>query len=421
MKQPHIIAATLAALFLLLPCRQAAALSLDISHENTTQLLNDRLDSAAEDLRFYENFYCNLSDPGETDLSCAADINVSNYYAPVSGSRFDLGSLYLDWQKAVGNAGFTLGRQFLSEFSTVPSYFDGLLLRYEGSLLSARAYGGMRAPSRFETALIQTDGKALQAGLWTDVRPLRFAALGLGVHAQKNENRVQELRLAASLNSRIGRHAGINSACRYETSGRTLEYYSVRLRSTPGSVFSLGIHGLGQSSAIDSLNFYRRMFLARFNEGGASAGLRFGKDAFLNLDGAMRYFADGSDLNLGATGYFHGLSLRFGSVSGVSGQSWCLVPAYSLRYREIAELSASGTFWHYEADTSGPVVRDAAVYALEGRWFAPLRARSFGLVVQPRFEYLVNNYYRRDVRLWLFTRLDFSLFRESASPESGQE
>ncbi len=406
------------ALLLSLSRQEALPLSLDISHENASQLINDRLDTAADDRRFYENFSIDLSNPGTTDLSCVADLNVTNFYAPASGSRLDIGSLYLDWQKLLGNVGLTAGRQFLSEFTATPSYFDGVVLHYNGTLLSTRAYGGMRIPSRFVSTPVEFNGKAAEAGFWADLRPHRTTVVGIGAHEEQDENGNRELRLAASLKSHVNRYADISSVFRYETSHKSLEYYSVRLRSSPLKMLSLELYGLGQSWALDSLNFYRRMFLTRFNEAGGRAGLHLSNDAFLYLDYAKRFFAKGNDNDLDATVWFKGASLRFGSVEGVSGKSRRLVPAYTLRLHEVAEISASASFWHYEADSTGSIMRDAAAYTLEGRWFVPLRRTGLNLVVEPRLEYLTNTYYSRDIRLWLFTRLSFSAFWKSSPLES---
>ena len=226
---------------------------------------------------------------------------------------------------------------------------------------------------------------------------------------------------------------------RFSAYHKGIDRFDTRLRFLPGKVGDISVYWLGEKGVIDSVNYFSAMFFKQLHEFGltanffSDAGIAVqldyhatsfvdeGADHFMSVDVSHRYFCLGGVLGFG----YHGASvrpyggfslpfLRFFSLEGNAeffrtfpvqvrpaaydparvDSIWSLAVSDTLRSLLLAQLEA-------ETRSIKMTPRNAVLFAGGLKMaFTPI-----GLTIYPRVEYIMNRYYKQDVRFLLTTNL----------------
>jgi hypothetical protein len=401
----------------LLLASEPRALSLDLYHGNIYYARDDRVDTltsaSARRNNFYEDIGLTLRNPGATGLSFSSDVSLTNDKLTRLAKQYEIRSTSLDWVHDSLGLGLSLGRQFVNTFARNAGYMDGLSFVYDaGKLFALSVFAGTANPSRFSDTVLSLDPKALEAGVYGNVRIVKGTMLGLGIAADKQDGDGRQLRAAASVNSGIARVLDVRGHARFEITHLNLDEYFVSARVVRWDMIRFGIHAAGQAKQIDSVNYYERLFLDRYNEGGVDLGFFPLKDLSLVGRLSLRTFGAGSDYLADCRIYFKGLSLLVTANSGVHGTMYQITPGYTLSYAQLFNIGAAFQYDQYSTELR-PEWRYAYTTYAFMRWFVPWFTPGISLVLEPQVEYLVNDYYKKDVRVMFMSRFNFHGFWQS--------
>jgi hypothetical protein len=402
-----------------------AALSLDLHHENTYYGRSDKFDTTLHRDNFYEALNFTVQNPGSSGLSFSSDMGIVNNKPGGMPKQYEIRSTSLDWSNSALGLGCSVGRQFVHSFAREAGYLDGVSAEYDaGKRFAVSAFAGMDAPPRYTDSILnpglfKADPKALTAGVFGTVRFMKATEFGIGASADRQVGDDRPIRAAASLSSKVARNVDIRGNVRYEVTDKALEVYNLAGRYFPSDKIMIGAHVGGQGKVIDSVNYYERMVLNRYNEAGLSLGYSPARSISFLGGYSVRLFSNDSLDNLAdAAVIYKGASLRFSLESGAHGSGVELTPGYVFTMATNATIGASVQFnrYSYLMDLPGEWHNAYTAVAFM-RWYAPWFAPAVTLVVEPQVEYLVNDYYTRDVRVLFITRLNLHKFWQSGQPQ----
>jgi hypothetical protein len=327
--------------------------------------------------------------------------------------QYELRSTSLDWNHEASGIGLSLGRQFISSFAIDAGYLDGLSMAYDvGKLLSLTAFAGTAAPSRYSDSILSLDPRRVQAGFYGLARILRGTEVGLGVSADKQDDDQRQYRVAASVRSEIGNIVDLRGNLRFDITSGGMDQYFLQARLLRWDRVQVALHVAGQAEQIDSVNYYERLILNKYDEVGLMVGFCGAMDvSFLGAYSA-RVFGEGVDNMASCKILAKGASLRLTANSGVHGTTFEIVPGYTFTYAQVFDVGAAFQFDCYET-VLVPDWRNAYTTLAFGRWFVPWFTPVVSLVLEPQVEYLVNDYYKNDFRVMFLSRFNFHGFWQS--------
>lgn len=398
-----------------------SALSLDLHHGNVYYARSDKFDTLSHRDNFYEDLGFSLQNPGSSSLSFSSDIGIVNNKISGMPSQYEIRSSTLDYSSEKLGLGASVGRQFVNNFTRDAGYLDGLSVGYDlGKLLSLSGFAGMTIPSLYTDSIINPgiihlDSKALTAGFFGNVRIMQHTEFGIGASADEQIGNDRLVRAAASLSSKLAKNIDLRGNIRYELTDHALEIYNLSGRFFPSDMVMIGAHVAGQAKIIDSVNYYERMIFNTYNEAGLSFGFYPAKNVSVIGNYGIRIFHNDSLDNL-ADLYllFKGLSLRASLGSGAHGTNYEVMPGYTFSWAQIASVGLTFQVNHYKYIFEQPFVwRDAYTVVGFMRWFVPWFTPAINLVVEPQVEYMVNDYYKQDVRVLFISHLNFHRFWRS--------
>ena len=398
------------------------ALSLDLYHGNIYYARDDRVDTissaTARRNNFYEDIGVSLQNPGSTGLSFSSDVSMTNDKLTHMAKQYEVRSTSLDWENEAWGLGASLGRQFVNTFTRDAGYLDGLSLNWDiAKVVALSAFAGTALPSRYSDSLVNVNPKAVAAGFYGTVRIVRGTELGVGLAADKQDENGRPYRVAASIKSDIGHMADIRGHARYEITQKSLDEYFLQARFIKGDFLQLGVHAAGQAKRIDSTDYYERIFLDKYNEGGLLVGLYPAKGVSLCGTYSLRSFGAGMDHLANCNISAKGASLLLCMNTGVHGTMYRIMPGYTLAYAQLLELGGAFEFNRYNTQLA-PDWRNAYTALVFMRWFVPWLTPGISLVLEPQVEYLVNDYYKKDIRVMFLSNFNFHGFWQSEQYEA---
>ncbi len=402
-------------------CSAVFGVSLNVYEGNTYYARDDRVDTVssatARRNNFYEDVGLAVRNPGASALSFSSDVSVTNDKTSGMPKQYELRSTSLDWTHEPLGLSASLGRQFVNTFALDAGYLDGLSLGYDaGKVLSLYAFGGTATPSRYSDSIASLDPKRVQAGFYGSARFLRGTEVGLGVSADKQDSDLdRHYRAAASLRSDIGHVVGVRGHVRYDVTSQTLDEYYLEAGLVRWDMLHLAIHAAGRASQIDSVNYYERLVLDKYNEGGMVIGLGFLRDVSFLGAYSLRAFGEGTDHLASCNLLAKGASLRLDVNTGVHGTTYEIVPGYTFAYAQVFDIGAAFQFDRYKTLLVTDW-RNAYTTLAFCRWFVPWLTPVVSLVLEPQVEYLVNDYYKSDFRVMFMSRFNFHGFWQSGQP-----
>ncbi|HUI93855.1 MAG TPA: hypothetical protein VLX68_16550 [Chitinivibrionales bacterium] len=404
------------------------ALSLDLYHGNIYYARDDRVDTVssatARRNNFYEDVGLTLRNPGATGMSFSSDVCMTNDKASGFAKQYEIRSTSLDWNNDATGLGMSLGRQFVNTFARDAGYVDGLSFSYDaGKLFSLSAFAGTANPSRYSDSILSLDPKAATAGFYGNLRIVKGTMLGLGVAADKQDSAAGRLyRFAASGSSDIAHTVEVRGHARFEATTKTLDDYYLSARLIRWDMVQFGLHAAGRASQIDSVEYYERIFLNRYNEGGFFIGLYLMKNLSLYGTYSLRNFGEGADHLADCRILFEGLSVVLNANTGVHGTMYEITPGYTFSYAQLFDLGAAFQYDQYKTEL-WPDWRKAYTAEVFMRWFVPWLTPLVSLVLEPEVQYLSNDYYKKDFRVLFMSRFNFHGFWQSGQKqvaENGQ-
>jgi hypothetical protein len=397
-------------------CSAACAVSLNVYEGNTFYGRSDKFDTTALRDNFYEDVGLAVRDPGAAALSFSSDLSATNDKTSGMPRQYELRSTSLDWTHEPLGLSLSLGRQFVNTFALDAGYLDGLSFGYDaGKVLSLYAFGGTASPSRYSDSIVSLDPKRVQAGFYGIARVLRGTEVGVGVSADKQGEDDRHYRAAASLRSDIGHVVGVRGHVRFDVTSKTLDEYYIEAGLVRWEMLHLSVHAAGRASQIDSVNYYERLVLDKYNEGGMVIGLGFLRDVSFLGAYSLRAFGVGIDHLASCNILAKGASLRLDVNTGVHGTTYEITPGYTFAYAQIFDIGAAFQFDRYKTLLVSDW-RNAYTTLAFGRWFVPWFTPAVSLVLEPQVEYLVNDYYRSDVRVMFLSRFNFHGFWQTGQP-----
>ena len=393
------------------------ALSLDLYHGNIYYARDDRVDTissaSARRNNFYEDIGFSLQNPGSTGLSFSTDVSMTSDKLTHMARQYEVRSTSLDWENEAWGLGASLGRQFVNNFTRDAGYLDGLSLNWDmGKVVALSAFAGTALPSRYSDSIVNVNANAVAAGFYGTVRVVRGTEIGVGVAADKQDENGRPYRVAASVKSHLGHVVDIRGHARYEITQKSLDEYFLQARLVGWDFLQLGVHAAGQAKRIDSTDYYERMFLDKYNEGGLLFGLYPAKRVSLYGTYTLRAFGSGIDHLANCNIAVKGASLLLGMNTGVHGTMYRIMPGYTFAYAQLFELGAAFEFNRYTTQLV-PNWRNAYTALAFMRWFVPWLTPGVSLVLEPQIEYLVNDYYKKDVRVMFLSNFNFHGFWRS--------
>jgi|WetSurMetagenome_2_1015567.scaffolds.fasta_scaffold01084_9 hypothetical protein len=404
---------TAAEILLAALCSTTFAISLNVYEGNTYYGRSDKFDTTSLRDNFYEDIGLAVRNPGAAALSFSADMSVTNDKTSGMPKQYELRSTSLDWNHEQVGLNLSLGRQFINTFALDAGYLDGLSVGYDaGKVLSLYAFGGTASPSRYSDGIISLDPRRIQAGFYGTARIVRGTELGLGASADKQGDNDRHYRAAASLRSDIGHVVDIKGHGRFDVTSKTLDEYYIEAGLVRWDRLRLAVHAAGRAAQIDSVNYYERLALNRYNEGGALVGLSWARDISFLGAYSLRAFGDSLDHLASCNFLFRGISLRLNMNTGVHGTTYEIVPSYVFTYAQAWDVGAAFQFDRYKTVLVSDW-RNAYTALVFGRWFVPWLVPAISLVIEPQVEYLVNDYYKSDLRVMFQTRFNFHGFWQS--------
>jgi hypothetical protein len=403
----------------------ALALSLDLYHGNIYYARDDRVDTVsnatARRNNFYEDIGVTLKNPGSTGLSFSSDVSMTNDKLTHMARQYEIRSTSLDWEKEEWGIGASLGRQFVSNFARDAGYLDGLSLNWDiAKIVALSAFAGTALPSRYSDSLLTMNPAAVAAGFYGTVRIVKGTELGVGVAADKQDDNGRPYRVAASVKSDLGHVVNIRGHARFEITQRSLDEYFLQARLVTWDFLQFGVHAAGQAKRIDSTDYYVRLFLDKYNEGGLLVGLYPAKGISLYGTYTLRAFGAGIDHLANCNIVARGASLLLGMNTGVHGTMYRIMPGYTFAYAQLFELGGAFEINRYTTPLV-PDWRNAYTALAFMRWFVPWLTPGVSLVLEPQVEYLVNDYYKKDVRLMFLSNFNFHGFWRSGQEPAGKE
>jgi hypothetical protein len=403
----------------------ARALSLDLYHGNIYYDRDDRVDTLASETarrnNFYEDIGLSLQNLGSTGLSFSSDVSMTTDKLTHMARQYDIRSTSLDWENRAAGLGASLGRQFVNNFARDAGYLDGLSLAWDKGHLALSAFVGTAMPSPYSDSIVKiTALKAVEAGFFGAMRVAAGTEIGLGASADIQDESTRPYRLAASLKSDLGHTVAVRGHARYEISRQSLDEYFLQARFIPLDIVRLSLHAAGRAQRVDSVDYYERIFLDKYNEGGMAVGLYPAQG--ISLDGAysLREFGAGADHLASCNIAAKGAALLLGANAGVHGTMYRIMPAYTFTCAQLFELGASFEFNRYSTQLA-PDWRNAITALAFMRWFVPWLTPGVSLVLEPQVEYLSNDYFKKDVRVMFLSIFNFHVFRQSGPEATGRE
>jgi hypothetical protein len=397
------------------------ALSLDLYHGNVYYARDDRVDTvtsaSARRNNFYEDLGLTLQNPGIAGLSFNADVSMMTDKLSGLKKRYEIRSTTLDYTNEAVGLNIGLGRQFINSFARNTGYVDGLSIGYDaGSLLSLSAFVGTANPSRYSDTILSLDPKATEAGLYGMFRIVRGMEIGVGFAADKQLGDTRQYRVAASASSDLGHIVDVQGHARFDISRKVIDEYHLLARLIALDWMQVGLHAAGQARQIDSVNYYERMFLDRYNEAGLLIGFYPVKDVTMLGTYSLRVFGKGTDHLADCNIVVKGASLRLGMNTGVHGTLYEVIPGYTFTYAQVFDIGAAFQFDRFNTELQ-PDWRNAYTTIAFMRWFVPWFTPGVSLVLEPQVEYLINDYYKKDVRVMFLSRFNFHGFwQEKQNP-----
>jgi hypothetical protein len=402
-----------AAILLLMLASGGFAVSLDLYEGNTYYGRSDKFDTTGTLDNFYEDVNLSVRNPGATGLSFSSDLSATNDKTTGMPKQYELRSTSLDWSHEASGLGLSLGRQFVNNFALDAGYLDGLSAGYDaGKFLSLSAFAGTAAPSRYSDSILSLDPRRVQAGFYGVGRILRGTEVGLGASADKQEGDDRQYRLAASVRSDIGHFVDIRGNGRFDVTSKVLDQYFLEARLVKWDRVLLALHAAGQAEQIDSVNYYERLILNKYNEAGFMLGFFGAPDISLLGAYSLRDFGEGVDHLASCNILAKGASLRLNANTGVHGTTYEIIPGYDFTYAQVFDIGAS-----FQVDRYKTLLvtdwRSAYTALAFCRWFVPWFTPTVSLVLEPQVEYLVNDYYKKDFRVMFVSRFNFHGFWQS--------
>jgi hypothetical protein len=401
------------------------ALSLDLYHGNIYYARDDRVDTissaTARRNNFYEDIGVTLRNPGSTGLSLSSDVSMTNDKLTHMARQYEIRSTSLDWKNEEWGTGASLGRQFVNNFARDAGYLDGLSLNWNiGKIVALSAFAGTGLPSLYSDSIVNVNPKAVEAGFYGTVRVVSGTELGVGVAADKEDETGRPYRVAASVKSDIGHVVDVRGHARFEITQKSLDEYFLQARLVKWDFLQLGVHAAGQAKRIDSTDYYERLFLDKYNEGGLLVGLCPAKGVSLYGTYTLRAFGAGIDHLANCNIAAKGASLLLGMNTGVHGTMYRIMPGYTFAYAQLFELGGAFEFNRYTTPLV-PDWRNAYTALAFMRWFVPWLTPGVSLVLEPQVEYLVNDYYKKDIRVMFLSNFNFHGFWQSGQESAGKE
>jgi|GEM_PF-2720364 hypothetical protein len=396
----------------------AFALSLDLYEGNTYYGRSDKFDTTSVRDNFYEDLNLALRNPGDVPLSFSSDVSVTNDKTTGMPTQYDIRSTSLDWAPESSGISMSLGRQFVNSFARDAGYLDGLTMNYDaGRVLSLAAFAGTAAPSRYTDSIVSIDPRRVEAGLYGIARIVRGTELGIGLASDKEDADQRHYHAAGSVRSDVDHIVDFKGHARYDITARSMDDYFLQASLVKWNFLRFGLHVAGQSEQIDSVNYYERLFLNKYNEGGMLLGLYAARDISLEGNYSLRSFGEGIDHLASCNILAKGASLRLCANTGVHGTTYEIVPGYTFTYARIGDVGAAFQFDRYKTLLQPDWSNAYTAYAY-GRWTVPWFTPVVSLVLEPQVEYLVNDYYKKDVRVLFMSRFNFHEFWQSGRSDA---
>ncbi len=396
----------------------AFALSLDLYEGNTYYGRSDKFDTTSVRDNYYEDLDFALRNPGAAALSFSSDVSVTNDKTSGMPKQYEIRSTSLDWAHEASGISLSLGRQFVNSFARDAGYLDGLTMGYDaGKVLSLAAFAGTAAPSSYTDSIVSIDPRRAEAGLYGIARIVRGTELGIGLASDKEDADERHYHAAGSVRSDVAHIVDFRGHARYDITARSTDDYFLQARLVKWEFLQLGVHVAGQSEQIDSVNYYERLFLNKYNEGGMLLGLYAAQDISVAGNYSLRSFGEGIDHLASCNILVKGGSLRLCANTGVHGTAYEVVPGYTFTYAQAGDLGAALQFDRYKTLLQTDWRNAYTAYAF-GRWTVPWFTPAVSLVLEPQVEYLVNDYYTKDIRVLFMSRFNFHGFWQSGQSDA---
>jgi len=398
-------------------CGNVIATTLELFNQNIYYGRDDRVDTitsaTARRNNFYNNIGLDINNIGLTGLSFFSDVNITNDKFTGFAKKVEIRSTNLQWENTNAGLNISVGRNYVYNFSKDATYLDGINLNYDaGKIVSVSAFSGTNVPSRYSDSILSLKITDLETGFYSNFRIIRGTTLGFGITGNKQIKDSRFYTVGASLLSDIANIVLISANTRFEITNKNLDKYFINADFIKFTNINLALHLAGEAMQIDSINYYQRMILEKYNEIGLSGGLYPLKDLSLLGSYSLRAFSQGLDHLTDFRIFYKGISLLLKANTGVHGTTYQIMPAYEYNYAQIFTLGGGFNYNRYNTELN-PLWRDATCAYVFMRFFIPWFAPSINLIVEPQFEYLTNEYYKKDVRVMFMSRLNFSGFKSS--------
>jgi hypothetical protein len=373
-------------------------------------LYKNQLDTLQPFVNFYEGLLLQGRNLNHTNLSVSSNLNFTNRFQGTGRNGLELSHLYLDWQDDSSRVSLRAGRQGFYD-GVVPLFLDGLRARWRPHRIFAlTGAGGMRVPSRFSKALVQTriDSSALNLVLRADCRPGKKTVMDLLYHQGFAQEAVLKQEAGLNIRQRFTANLQALAGLHYDLLRREPEemLLSVRFQPFPRA----GFHGSfsRQNPQIDTVSFPDTLTWGKCVAGSLNGSFDLGRKTALSLGYTRRLFSGGKTENqvTGRVNYA-GIFLGYRQDQGDQGWGSRTGAGFQARLNPTWAGGVYGSYMAYQFSSLDSTRRQAwqgALYADISPW----------KILELRLEYQVlgNRYFDYDHRFFMKTRVQFSQFRK---------